>query len=230
MKLKNIMLAGALAIALTGTAQAQVAVPNTFTSGQPAVAADVNANFTALVNAINDLAGRVETLEAAPGLTSGAPVAGRYSLISTGTLFYQEGTYVELEDNLARARLEVNSDNTWLLTGDGNRAVEFLHYIEDIGGAPTTSTNFGDGPIYFRMSGSWVRDGSLLTLTATLYELTDTNGNATGSEVVNDVIEMRISHGSVVLLGSDRNAGPLGAGVEHATSVLIAIRVGDEQQ
>ena len=230
MKLKNIFIAGAMAIALGSTAQAEVAVPNTFTTGSPAVAADVNENFSVLATAINDLAARVEALEAAPGLSSGVPVAGRYSLISTGTQFYRTGTYVELEDRLMRGRLEIYTDNTWLLTGGDetqNRAVEFLHYMTDIGGTTSTSVDTEDGyPLYFRATGTWDRDASLLTLTLNQYISTDAMGNVVETMEDDGVVEMRISQGSLVLLGSERNVDTTD-GIEHTTGINIAIRTGD---
>jgi hypothetical protein len=44
-----------LAVTFAARADNAVSVPNTFTAGTPAKAADVNANFTALVNGINNL-------------------------------------------------------------------------------------------------------------------------------------------------------------------------------
>ena len=44
-----------MALFVCGAASAQVTVPNTFVSGTPAKAADVNANFQAVVTAINAL-------------------------------------------------------------------------------------------------------------------------------------------------------------------------------
>lgn len=51
------------ALVLAGTASAQVSVPNTFAAGTPARAAEVNANFQALVTAMNSLSTRVSKLE-----------------------------------------------------------------------------------------------------------------------------------------------------------------------
>lgn len=65
------------ALVLTGTASAQVSVPNTFAAGAPARAADVNANFQALVTAINALTTRVSKLE---GSIVSADLVGTYAL------------------------------------------------------------------------------------------------------------------------------------------------------
>ena len=56
-------------------------VPFTFTAGAPAVAAEVNANFTALANAITTLEAKVASLEGANALTA-ADVAGTYRLLA----------------------------------------------------------------------------------------------------------------------------------------------------
>lgn len=65
------------ALFLSGTALAQVSVPNTFTAGAPARAADVNANFQALVTAINGLGARVSKLE---GNIVSSDLVGTYTL------------------------------------------------------------------------------------------------------------------------------------------------------
>ena len=59
------------------SAASSVSVPNTFTGGTPAVAAEVNANFSAVENAINDNDSRVTALEGAlGGLTASNLVRG----------------------------------------------------------------------------------------------------------------------------------------------------------
>ncbi len=58
--------AALLALLTTGIAQgAALAVPNNFTAGSPAVAAEVNANFDAVQTVVNDNASRIATLESA---------------------------------------------------------------------------------------------------------------------------------------------------------------------
>lgn len=58
----KLMFIGALTL-LTGTVTAATTVPNTFTGGTAASASEVNANFTALANAIDALEARVAALE-----------------------------------------------------------------------------------------------------------------------------------------------------------------------
>lgn len=67
---------------LTSAAQAQVTVPHTFTAGAAARASEVNANFSALATAINDLATRLSAVEN-PTVTA-ASVAGTYKYLSLG--------------------------------------------------------------------------------------------------------------------------------------------------
>lgn len=57
--------AALLALLTTGIAQGALAVPNNFTAGSPAVAAEVNANFDAVQTVVNDNASRIATLESA---------------------------------------------------------------------------------------------------------------------------------------------------------------------
>ena len=64
-------------VAFCAAASAQVTVPNAFTAGAPARAADVNANFQALVTAINSLGTRVSKLE---GQIASADLVGTYAI------------------------------------------------------------------------------------------------------------------------------------------------------
>ena len=72
----RIALAIVLCLASVGVS-AQVSVPNTFAAGTPARAADVNANFQALVTAINAIGTRVAKLE---GQITAADLVGTYTL------------------------------------------------------------------------------------------------------------------------------------------------------
>ncbi len=68
-----------LMMGISTLASAQTSVPNTFVAGQPAKAADVNADFQALVTAINALTTRVTKLE---GTTvAAADLAGTWTFI-----------------------------------------------------------------------------------------------------------------------------------------------------
>src|SRR4051812_7194615 len=70
-------------VLLAGAAHAQTSVPHSFSSGQPARAAEVNANFQALATAINNLTARVDRLEGAA--VTAANVAGTYQLFGLQT-------------------------------------------------------------------------------------------------------------------------------------------------
>lgn len=58
-----------------------VSIPNTFTAQTAARAADVNANFTALTNAVNALEAKVAALEAVNSPLTAADVVGTYKLL-----------------------------------------------------------------------------------------------------------------------------------------------------
>ena len=70
-----------IALALFSTLALAASVPYTFSAGAPAVAAEVNANFSALANAITALEAKVAALESGGTLTA-ADVAGTYRRIS----------------------------------------------------------------------------------------------------------------------------------------------------
>lgn len=74
--IRFLIAASLFCIAFAGQAQ-QVSVPNSFTAGAPAKAADVNANFSALAAGINALSARVAKLE---GQITAADLVGTYAL------------------------------------------------------------------------------------------------------------------------------------------------------
>lgn len=95
-------------LTLSAPAWAQVTVPNTFTAGAPARAADVNANFQALVTAINALGARVTKLEPP---TAAADFAGTYAMQRFQTELGGGGS--------ARVAVYTSSDGTVTLAADG---------------------------------------------------------------------------------------------------------------
>jgi len=65
-------------------------VPNTFTAGTPAKAADVNANFQALATAIDTLTARVDKLDGTTAVTM-ADLAGTYVINGLQTEVFKDG-------------------------------------------------------------------------------------------------------------------------------------------
>ena len=59
---------GVLVLMVSGSVFAQIQVPNTFQSGQPARAAEVNDNFTVVTDAVNTNASAIQNLEGAQDL------------------------------------------------------------------------------------------------------------------------------------------------------------------
>jgi hypothetical protein len=69
-----------LALSLLSSAALAASVPNTFTAGDTARASDMNANFAAVVTALNTLEAKVAALEAVVGPQTMASLAGTYDL------------------------------------------------------------------------------------------------------------------------------------------------------
>ena len=97
--LRTSLLLLVLLLSTASSAQAQVAVPNTFTYGTPAVADEVNANFTALVDAVNtELANRATDCVGAGGSWDAgtSTCAPKYNCLLGGfcsqvAIFYPQG-------------------------------------------------------------------------------------------------------------------------------------------
>ncbi|EMP54901.1 hypothetical protein MSNKSG1_14257 [Marinobacter santoriniensis NKSG1] len=115
--IKTLMIAG-IASTFAGTVLAQTTVPNTFSAGTAASASQVNDNFTAVTDAINNLAARVGVLEAASSITLNDLVGRTYCITSIGTIsgvgatnFARHSTYV------SKATMMITSTTQASLTG-----------------------------------------------------------------------------------------------------------------
>ena len=114
--LKALMIAGIVSTS-AGTALAQTTVPNTFTAGTTASASQVNANFTALANAINNLSARVDALEADPSVTVNDLVGKTYCITSIGTISGQSTNFARFSSYVSKATLMITSTTQASLTG-----------------------------------------------------------------------------------------------------------------
>jgi hypothetical protein len=110
--MRTLLFAAAL-LAITNTTLAQTAVPYSFAAGTPAKAGEVNANFQALVSAINDLSTRVSKLD---GPLTMAALAGTYHF---------QGLQTELNGGTANQVRVYTYDGTLTLNanGTGNASV-----------------------------------------------------------------------------------------------------------
>lgn len=127
-----------LALFVSLGANAQVAVPNTFSSGTAASAAAVNSNFTALVNAINATNARVAKLEGA-GLVA-ADFSGTYTL---------SGLQTEINSNHIahynfRGTITLNADltATYIISGSSSGGAQWNPNMAVPNNAAPTSQAF----------------------------------------------------------------------------------------
>lgn len=108
---------GFLIFILSGTVFAQTTVPHTFTAGTAAQASEVNANFAALVAAIN-------ALESVNTPLTAADVAGTYQLLAiasmTGSLATTKKAASASETNNGTLTFNVNGNFTGVITSRSN--------------------------------------------------------------------------------------------------------------
>jgi len=110
-RLKTLMIAG-IASTFAGTALAQATVPNTFTPGTAASASQVNANFTALANAIDNLAARVTLLESPlnkPSVTLNDLVGKTYCITNIGAISGQANNFARFSSYVSKSTLMITS-------------------------------------------------------------------------------------------------------------------------
>jgi len=149
--MRRYVLAACLSLAASSVL-AQTAVPHTFTAGTAAKASEVNANFSALVDAIVALEAKVATLQGS--LTVNA-VAGEYRLLKYGQFYFG----VNGESYFCHA---VAGDSTITLNADGTFDMSYEE-LETCGGSagghrPQPSDGPGAG------QGTWELAGSSLSI------------------------------------------------------------------
>jgi len=175
---KQMILAGAVATLMGSSVMAaEVGDITTFTAGTPAQASQVNANFQALITAINDNNSRIEALEAAQGINSS--VGGRhYKLRDMGWIlaahrnsqvvqsmpdgslsvnggFARIGFYVGNIDLSFVAGQGTPNAGTFTINGSDVEVEMFVNASSDIG---TNSSELSE-------SGTWVQNGNVLEMT-----------------------------------------------------------------
>lgn len=130
---------------VSNAAFAQTAVPYTFSSGTPAKASEVNANFQALATAIDGLATRVNKLE---GQITSADIVGTYTsrIHQVGV---QQGT---------GATEAITYEGSLTFAADGTFTSTSVGHVNDVGGPSTISEPF---------SGAWSVSGNTVTITLT---------------------------------------------------------------
>ncbi|MDB5870890.1 MAG: hypothetical protein JWQ07_332 [Ramlibacter sp.] len=129
---------------------ADASVPYTFSAGSPAKAADVNANFTALVNAINAVGARVSKLE---GQITQADLAGTYSIQRfQAELGGDPGSHVAVY--VAGGTLTLVADGTGTFIGPAETGTQLNVQTRSV--APFTGAGGSSGPITWSYSGGVV--------------------------------------------------------------------------
>ena len=113
-----------IALALFSTLALAASVPYTFSAGAPAVAAEVNANFSALADAITALEAKVAALESGGKLTA-ADVAGTYRRISmTSKTVGGDSTSLEFgsSSGVTEADVVISPGGTFTIKGTEKQA------------------------------------------------------------------------------------------------------------
>jgi hypothetical protein len=133
-------------LALFSTFAISASVPYSFTSGAPAVAAEVNANFTALANAITALEAKVASLESG-GVLTVADVAGTYQFLSISSKTVGgDNTSLQFGGSSGSTKAEIvfSANGTFTLSGNHSRS-EFQAKTTQCN-SPGTSATSNSGP------------------------------------------------------------------------------------
>ncbi|MDF1629076.1 MAG: hypothetical protein P1U78_04680 [Alcanivoracaceae bacterium] len=174
--MKKVILTGLTAAMLaTGAFASELTAgvdTTTFAPSTPALAAEVNANFAALIDAINDNSQRLDVLE---GVVGDGSVAGTYTFIElavelaadSGTASSADG-YSEISTFSSSGSFTFDIAGTFTGTINENRSSLVDSQNGDCGSPEGCRLAFdpdfgntGSEPL----SGTWVDDGSTVTLT-----------------------------------------------------------------
>jgi hypothetical protein len=125
-KIRNVLFIGSILVVIAGAILASIAAnaselttPNVFTSGTPALASEVNENFSAIEAAVNDNDGRIAAMEGAGGAAtfqvSNAIVFGTGEVVPGAGTLLREPNAVELRAELSG--LDANAAYTmwWII-------------------------------------------------------------------------------------------------------------------
>jgi len=147
--MRNTLVAFLVALA-TPCVFADASVPNTFSPGAPARAADVNANFSALVSAINAVGARVSKLE---GQITQADLAGTYSIQRFQTeMSGDPGSHIAVY--VAGGSVTLVADGTGSFVGPAETGTQMNVQARTVG--PFSGAGGNSGPITWSYSGGVV--------------------------------------------------------------------------
>lgn len=171
--MKKLLLTGLTAAMLSSGAFASEVTAGTdtttFSASTPAVAAEVNANFAALIAAINDNSQRIDALESVVGDGS---VAGTYTFIELAVeLAANSGTavedgYSEITTFSSSGSFTLDANGTFNGTINENRS----SLVDAVNGDCLSSCRQAFDPDFGNpgsepLSGTWTDDGATVTLT-----------------------------------------------------------------
>ena len=191
--MKTFMMTALAAAMASSVAVAEVSVPNTFTQGENAVAAEVNANFGALVAAIEESNSRIAALEEKLEKASSVDVAGLTYAVQSSSVELQkydadpnntseDPGFWNIDLYVEKFSLTFNDDVN--KTVDLDSEIEFKGDLwEDSTMRFDVDTTAGSEQLF------WTQDGNKLALSETL-----------GGDVV---VEFIVTEGAGVIYATD---------------------------
>ena len=218
-KLIKMMMTIVLTLVVQSVYAAPLTIPNTFTANSPAIAADVNANFSATAAAVNDIEARLAALEAVTDTNNSVntlqKAAGNWAIISNTFDSVKPGrNFVEIRREVSYGTMTINANGSFSLsfTG-GNDLTVGLKNIE-----------FPFVDPYGNTIMLYDQDVQYVDIASTLSTVTGTF-TATGNSIIANIPAANMNlngfisqNGQVMVMKGD-NGGPNG------NSLLIMVKI-----
>jgi len=211
------MIAAGMILGLQSAYAAPLTIPNTFTANSPAVAADVNTNFTAAKAAVDDNDARITALETQiaalqvvtdtnNGVLTLQKAAGNWAMVSNTFGYLVPGAgVVEFNRDVKYGTVIVNADGTFTVTFNGGS--EVIAALNAAPGLTGTFTNRTSGAVGSTFNGVFTNTGNNLTATVTVPGLGNIN-----------MVGFISQNGQVIIMKSD-------AGSVNSNESMMMIKI-----
>lgn len=168
---------------------ADVTIPNKFTAGTPARAAQVNDNFSALASAVNTMNARLSALESA---VTSADVIGTYDFNGMRIQKGAETGFVSIGSYITEGRMVIHADGSCTFSGVWSAGTEAITNLDSVPAGDTTN---------YYLKGSMKGENESNGTGACTWKWNDKNHLSLTLPEAQNTASLRVSRGGLVMTG-----------------------------